>query len=68
MSEQILSCADMCPITFQSLFHALMYEYAIYRVKSEVTILKVLKKIVKRKWSDFCLLSFFITVFVALIF
>ena len=23
MSEQILSCADMCPITFQSLFHAL---------------------------------------------
>lgn len=35
-----------------------MYEHAIYRVKSEVTILKVLKKIVKRKrkWSDFCLL------------
>ena len=23
MSEQILSCADMCPNTFQSLFHAL---------------------------------------------
>ena len=30
-----------------------MYEYAVYRVKSEVTILKILKKFVKRKWNDF---------------
>ena len=29
MSEQILSCADMCPSTFQPLFHALFICYGM---------------------------------------
>ena len=35
MSEQILYCADMCPSTFQSSFHALTYVFPIGVIKHQ---------------------------------